>query len=119
MTFTITDRDIRQYDSTTWLRCEVCGGPERVEDLPDDDGAMDEAERLHGPCYACLACGEPIGHDEASALCHYSCRQNDPSGSAAAMVRWNSSSPTSEWLARMQESGRRIDRLIAANPFAS
>jgi len=114
VTFTIIDHEDEARGCTTWVRCETCGGTEMVHDRREREQAIDVAHDQHGLCYACLSCGEAIGPDETSALCHYQCRMDDPEGSQAAMEAWTKEAPTSEWLERMRDSGRRIDREIAS-----
>ena len=114
MTFTIIDHEDEARGCTTWVRCETCGGTEMVHDRREREQAIDVAHDQHGLCYACLSCGEAIGPDETSSLCHYQCRMDDPEGSQAAMEAWTKEAPTSEWLERMRDSGRRIDREIAS-----
>lgn len=84
--FAVIDKDIQERSSTTVLRCE-CGGIETVYDLPLDDAAMDEAERIHVHIPTCCACGEPLDATDRAfnVLACLGCRMDSPEETEAAV----------------------------------
>lgn len=117
--FTITDKDIQERAATTVLRCDECGGIETVYDQPYDEQAQEAAERIHSCPPMCVVCGEPIGAESMSGFACDPCRNDDPAGALAAMAEYTRTAPTDEWLARILDSGARIDAMLASTPLAS
>ncbi len=87
--FTITDRyQEGPHSQTHILRCDSCGGIERIEDARWDEDAIEDADERHECPPMCVACGEPMPvADQAYAMLACSpCHRDDPDGTTKAIA---------------------------------